>query len=125
MDAPLTNNFDNVNNDRVQERIGLADIHEESSGVREDELDTRNLLTTEDTKGADESSSVGRDLPEIAPFGLVAFVVLLGVSRFHQDGQFGLGVEVIVLLVEAFKSSERLVVPALGCEPSGGFDDKV
>lgn len=60
--ALLTDDFNHIHDNGVQERIRLSDVNEESRGIRENELDTRNLLATQDTEGADESSSVGGNL---------------------------------------------------------------
>jgi hypothetical protein len=120
----LTDNLDDIDNNGVQESVGLTNVRKKSGGVGEDELDSRDLLTTEDTKGTDESPSVSGDEQEVLPPGSVALVVGFGFSSCDQDSQLGLGIEVLVVLVDGFESSEGFVILALLGEPSGRLGDE-
>ena len=113
-----SNNLNDVDDDGVQEGVGLTNVDEESGGVREDELDSRNLLATEDTESADEPPSVGRDIDEILPPGSATFVVLLGSPGSNEDSQLGLGVKILVVLVDRLERTVGLVVLALLGQPS-------
>lgn len=64
----LTDDFDDIDNDGVQECIRLTDIGKESCGVGKDELHPRDLLATQDTESTVESTSVGWHFDKIAPF---------------------------------------------------------
>jgi hypothetical protein len=122
----LTDNLDDIDNNGVQESVGLTNVRKKSGRVGEDELDSRDLLTTEDTKGTDESPSVSGDEQEVLPPGSVALIVGFGFPSGNENAQFGLGIEVLVVLVDGFESSEGFVILALLSEPSGrlGYEEQ-
>jgi hypothetical protein len=119
-----SDNLDDVDDDGVQESVGLTDVDEESSGVGENELHSRDLLATEDTESADEPPSVGRDIDKIPPPGSATLVVLLGSPGGHKNSQFCLGVEVFVVLVDRLERTVGLVVLALLGQPSRRLRDQ-
>jgi hypothetical protein len=119
-----TDNLENVDNDGVEESVGLTDILKELGGVGEDELDSGDLLTDQDSNGHVETPSVGRNVNQIGPLGGVSFVVVLDVSSLDQDGQFGLGITILVVLVNSLQSGESLLVLALADQPSWGFGNE-
>lgn len=81
-------------------------------------------MTTEDPERADEPPPIRWLLDQVAPLRSVPLVVRLGVPRLEQDLQLGLGIEVIVVLVDRVQRLERLLVPALGSKPSRGLGNE-
>lgn len=95
-------------------------------GWHSHELHSRNLLTTQNPKSANEPPPVRLLQHQIRPLGSITLVVLLCLSGLNQNAHLCLYFvcRLIGVLVDPLERSESLLVPTFGGEPSGRFGDK-
>jgi hypothetical protein len=86
-------------------------------------LDTRDLLTAQDTESADKPPPVCLFQQQVGPLARVALVVLLGRTSLEEDLHLGLDLldGLVGILVDALQGTEGLFVPLFRGQPTGRF----